>query len=543
MTQTAASTSTARAHAGGPDEFDVLAQRVRDHFASLALTQKPHLFVTDASGLFEAYLDAMADDQRKIHTCNACRRFIEDFGGMVFIDETTGATIPAFWPEEGVPAMYERAVAAMRAIVARARVTGVFVSDLKRWGTPVTGAWTHFGLTPPKAFVYDQRGKEETAFEVGALKREHYRMINTALAEFKLETVNTAVGLIKGEKLDRGEKVIGPATWFQRLHQARDAAPNQRLRDNQTWLAVAAAPPGFCNLRGGVLGTLLEDIDAGKAFADLKRRFDAKMDAENYQRSKALPSAGNVAQAERAIAIMGVTASLRRRAARLDEAKAIWTPTPAQPKKNAGGVFGHLETKGQKPAAAPMRIPATNITWVKFASTVLPDALRIEFHTVNREDSYAGLITAVDADAPPILQWDHEGERNPVSWYLYVDGSHPTRWALPANAWVEVDAVVPKPSQWSETRPCDHQGKGVILVLRGARDIGEPKVCLFPEILKSQFHKYRSTIEAYNKTERLEGPEDGTANGIMISAGGKGSYLVRVTTATGIAEYRIDRWD
>ena len=69
------------------------------------------------------------------------------------------------------------------------------------------------------------------------------------------------------------------------------------------------------------------------------------------------------------------------------------------------------------------------MTWDKFQRTVLPSAERIEFLAPSH-GSYTALVTAANAEAPPILQWDRDGARNPVSWYFWNGGSSASQFGL-----------------------------------------------------------------------------------------------------------------
>ncbi len=79
-----------------------------------------------------------------------------------------------------------------------------------------------------------------------------------------------------------------------------------------------------------MIGTLLEDLTAGLPFAQIKAKFDAKMDALNYQRPAAAPAAGNIARAEKIIAKLKTEGSLDRRFARLDEIQKLWVPASSK---------------------------------------------------------------------------------------------------------------------------------------------------------------------------------------------------------------------
>lgn len=493
------------------------------------------LFKTDAAAeLWPAYLDAMPAEHRQYHTCSACRQFVERFGSLVTLG-TEGGMTPALWHEPDVPDFYKPAVAAMARRLSQAKVIGVFLSSDRVWGKPETGTWRHLAVTLPDAMVFQRATK--TALQAQAEKVEDFKTVMRALDEFTRPHLQLALTLLRREALYRSEKVLGQAEWLHDLHVAL-AAVRGSAKTHVVWRAVATAPAGFCHPRSSMIGTLLTDIAGGMDFSEVSRRFEAKMHPLRYQRPQAAPSAGAIAAAEKLVQQLGAAGSLARRFARLDEVQALWKPAPASSKPALRGVFDHLKPKGAVP---DLKVPAQTMTWDKFQRTVLPTAERIEFHAPPRSDSYTSLVTAVNADAPPILQWDNEARRNPVSWYFWHGGSAAEQFGLVAGKFHPVAAVTLKPSMWNGGH--EHQGLGVMFVIEGAKDSRVPTACLFPEILKAEFHAVRAVIEAYSKGAVMEGAEQASAAGVMLHKGGDWNARVRVTSNGQALEYRLDRWD
>jgi len=423
----------------------------------------------------------------------------------------------------------------MERAVRRARITGVFLSSDRRWGTPKTGEWSHLSLTPAQP-LYNR--VTLTAGQAMAERREDFKNVMRALSEFTLPQLETAVTLLKTDSLYRSEKILGAAVWLRDLHLAHAAVRGEAAR-NVVWRAVATAPAGFCHPRSSMIGTLLEDLAAGMSFEAVSKRFSEKMHPLAYQRPQAAPAAGTIAQAEKVVEQLKAAGSLARRFARLDEVRALWRPSPPKEATASQGVFGHLLPKND-PAQVSLSIPAQKITWEKFSRTMLPTAEEIDARTP-AYDHYVGLVTAVNADAPPILQWDQENARNPVSWYHWAGGASARQFGLIGGSWTPVDAVALKPSMWNGGY--EHQGRGVVFVLRGARETRNPNLCLFPEILKSDFHGIRSVIEAYSRKGELAGMNEPHAAGIMALGTSGASIRVRVKSAGTVLEYDIDRWD
>lgn len=492
------------------------------------------LFTTDAPGLWEAYLASFPESQRQFHNCCACRHFIERFGGLVTIAED-GSTASAVWLfTDEVPDEYRAGFRAMEKVVRKAKVTGVFLSSEPELGQSLTGNFRHMSV--PNPGVYKKRGLL-TAGQAAAEKREDHHNVMRALAEFTAPMVDQALTLLKTDSLYRSEKVMGPAQWLAELHAAIATAPGRK--SNVVWRAIAAAPAGFCHPRSSMVGTLLEDIAAGKDFAEVSRAFKAKMHPLLYQRPQAPPSAGNIAQAEKIFAELGIANALKRRFARLEEVETIWKPAH-EPKRENGGVFSHLKAK-DAPSNEPLITTPQNITWEKFARTVLPDAKALEL-LVPHHGNFCALLTAEDPEAPPILQWDLPERRNPFSWYVYHGGSSAAHWGI-SMGWTRVAAVALQPSAWFGG-DFPHHGGGALFVLPGARDSRADSVALFPETLKSELHQVRSTIEAYSRGAKPSGQEEASANGLVLSKGGGSDVTVRAVLANGTrVGYRIDRWD
>lgn len=505
-----------------------LLARFSRRFDDLVALRAP-LFTTDAADLWPVYLECFPTPTRKFHDCHACRSFIQHFGSLVVLEDGRART--AIWADDDVADAPEAmAFRAMRDVVDAARVNGVFLSPVALLGQAKTGVWRHLSVRLPKALLYT--GHALTAGQAMAEKREDHKTVARALGEFDVPLLEQAVALLQADALYRTEKVLGPAEWLLDLARATRDVKGAR-RDNLIWSAIATAPAGFCHPRSSMIGTLLEDLEAGLPFDDVAAKFKAKMHPLRYLRPQTAPAAGTIAQAEKLVEKLGIRSSFERRFARLDEVEKLWIPRSDAKRSPEGSVFGHLTPKG-KAAKQPLSVGATSITWEKFARTVLPTAESIEVN-VPAHGSFVGVATAVHADAPPILQWDRDDRRNPFSWYVYHGGSDASAWGL-SSGWRACPAVVLQPSMWHGEM--SHQGKRSLFVLAGQRDQRAPHACLFPETLKSELHGIRAVVEAHSKSSKLQGGDDASANGLDSM----GAH-VRVKRGSIVSEYRIDRWD
>lgn len=520
------------------DGYEDLLASIRDEFAKNVKNGDTPIFTTDASYLYELFLQYLPVNARQHYNCNACRTFVNQFGGLVCVNEKTGEQTPVMW-NTNVPDFFAEAVNNIRMRVKAAKITGVFVTKNRQLGTPHAGGWKHMAVDMPESTL--RITKFHTASQISAEKAEEYRLLCDAIKKYRVETVQTAVNLLRSDALYRSEKVLGVAEWFLGIHQA---IKGSRYADNILWYKASIAPVGFCHVSSSMIGTLLDDIEAGLDFNTVSRKFADKMNPLKYQRPQAAPAAGNVVQAEKVVERLGIEDSLKRRFARLEELETLWKPRPE--KKDTwkpSGIFANIETKiPHKKAIGGFEVPAGTMTWEKFQRMVLPTARKIEFLVPDKAMSYSAILTAADLSAPPILQWDTEEKRNPFSWYVYNGGSRPASWNLKPG-YVEVTGVVLQPNMW--TAGFEHHGKAVFFILKDAKDNNYRTSgnALFPENLKPELHEIRSTIEAYSKRAILGGALAASACGLRLQAGSSWNARFRVTSDVGTAIYTLDRWD
>lgn len=137
------------------DRYQEVLASIRSRFEALTsdAADPPRLFTTDVTQLYQLYLDALPSELRQICTCSACRKFTERHGGLVRV-ETSGKATPLLWDPDKAPPLYKGAISALAEAVAKAPITGVFLSSERVWGSPRTGEWEHFAVTPPEGLVH-----------------------------------------------------------------------------------------------------------------------------------------------------------------------------------------------------------------------------------------------------------------------------------------------------------------------------------------------------------------------------------------------------
>lgn len=534
----------------GYDQFEAAIRKRVSEFTG-------RLFTTDVDPevLWAAYLDGFPTDRRQHYNCHCCRRFIQRYGGLVQIGDQLGGLVSLLWNGVNPAPFFDKSVAALRGLISKAKVTGVFLWTETTWGTPQTGDWTHLSGCPAKMYHY--HSPVQTAEQVMAEKKQDFIILCNSLMDYNRDVVSQALRVLRADAIQRSEKALGVAEWFDGLHSRIESVKGPR-RANLIWAAVADAPPGFCHVRSTIISTLLDDIKQGMPFDRIAARWAEKVHPLQYQRPTAAPSSGAIEAAEKLVEKLGVARSFGRRFARLDEVLAtLWTPpTPATPAPSKpGGLFDHLKNGGAGAGPKAVTLPTTQITWVRFIRDVLPTAKSMDVLVPTRAGFY-GLTTAEDPEAPPIIQWDglpdfknpngdwvfHD--RNPVSWYFYSGGSPAHQWNLSPCGYAPVTAVFLPPHQWQQPAKFTHHARQVFFSIAGCWDQNGDKhgLALFPEILRAELRGIRSVIEAHSRKGGVRDPQLGTANGLLFYPKGPALNL-RVTDAGGTATYSLDRWE
>lgn len=532
-------------------DYKTLEGLVSSAFDSVDREDKEVIVTTDAAPgvLWDAYITNIPGHIRQTYTCSCCRRFIQNYGGLAVV-HSSFVRSPLFWSENPTKRTFYNAIRAMKDLVDKAKITGVFYSKEQFLGTPLTGAWTHLHTQNPQPFSHTLLSADQMA----AQKLEEYGMLGRAVAEFKIQHVQQAVELLTADALYRSEKAEAIATWFLKICKDFKNCADHVHRCNMLWREVALAPTGFCHIRSSILGTLLEDLTSGYSLDAVKRRWAEKLHPLQYQRPQAAPTKGAIDAAEKIFEKLQLAPALKRRYARLtDVLKFEWKPRTSPPTdQTANGLFGHLRPQEPKPNQTPSS--GGTMTWVRFREKVLGSAVRIQVKAPSH-GPYYGIVTAVDPDAPPLLQWDglEECARNPVSHYVYTTGSNAVTWGLKGGQLYDVAGIFREACHWQKEELFQNHAKSVYFAIPEARErsttnmFGRSRTCpaLFPETLRSELREVRSVIEAYNKSAVVTGVEEGNANGLRLqSDGGSGSIWLRVTSESGlITEYTLDRFE
>ena len=98
-----------------------------------ASSDKLFTAAADESKLWSLYIDNVPSELRQHYNCACCRRFIQTYGDLVVIDDD-GKTTSALWDTENIPEHMQASFAALKRVIEKSRIIGVFISDDKVLG-------------------------------------------------------------------------------------------------------------------------------------------------------------------------------------------------------------------------------------------------------------------------------------------------------------------------------------------------------------------------------------------------------------------------
>lgn len=554
-----------QAHISDDDNYHKYMQRLQARFES-NLQNADNIFRTSPANLAEEYVSNIPEDSRQHYNCNACRNFLRRFGNLVIVDDA-GKAKSAMWDAEDALSEHKAAVSKIKSLVEKSIITGVFYSSSEYLGEAFDGyneyggnkTYKHLNVQLPSEHVR-QYSPVKTDYQAESEVLQNFKNVQSVLfhtsntsdskekgqVNFNDSVYQKAIALIRTSlSLEVAQKHMGCLQFILDLRKKLDTKnhlTHRSVRKALVWKAVANAPKGFCHPRSNVTWKLLDDIDSGMDDSRAMNAFKRTISSDVYMRPQAPPSTGTVKRAEEIFEKMNLKESLPRRFARLEELQTYWKPKPEAVSGNSqtAGIFGHLETKENKGAKTNL-IEVSNsqpMTFVKFIKDILPTAEKIElFIPSGRKIPIAGILTAVNPEAPPILKWDHLDKRNSFSAYTHIEGSLPIQYGL-YEGYTPVSAIIEKPKHWfkqdsaTPILPC-------FIVLEKAKPFDDAHSALFPEILKDELHEVRSVIEAYSSRAKREGMEQATA--ICWDIRAADISKLRVTLGNTLTTYLVDR--
>jgi hypothetical protein len=386
------------------------------------LKKYPDLFVTgtDKDQLWSLYLDSFPPGTNEIFRkqrefdCSCCRQFIKSFGSVVAISESN--EIVSIWDFKVNDNKYQLVVDALSKYVKSFAVEDFFVTKQSILGTEKSRelmsdkhvhVWHHFSIRLPKALVLESFESVESI--MGSL-RDVRNVFKRSLEEISIDSIESVLDLIAQNSLYKGAEWKNVLDSFKKFHQDYSKL-DETKKDNYCWAKSTKVGVVVGKIRNHSIGVLLTDITKGVELNKAVERYEKIVAPANYKRPKAIFTARMVEQAQKTIAELGLSESLQRRFARIDDITVnnILFANRDSLKLMNEDVFSKLKMDVVKNSKHFDKVEEVNIE--TFVKEILPRVTDIQVYVENMHEPNFVSVIAPQVDSPTLFKWN-----NSFSW-------------------------------------------------------------------------------------------------------------------------------
>ena len=443
-------------------EFKNVKNALAENFSRISTTNS--LFETDIDKdyLWNLYLNSFPEGtnpiyrERRIYDCSACRQFIRNIGGAVYIDEDLN--IHSIFEFDTGSKTFQPVMDAMAIYVTSRPIVDIYFNDSSTVGIDknrellddgTVKTWDHFFVTlPPTMYnIHKTRISNEKA-----KIRDRKNVFKRSLDEISMDAIDTVLELIYSNTLYKGEEW---KTYLEVLRENKElymAVPEDK-KEVYAWKRAIKLNDAVGKIRNHSIGVLLTDISEGIDLDSAVRRYEAIVAPTNYKRPKAIYTKKMLEEAKQKITELGYLDSLPRRFATLDDITVnnILFSNKDAAKRISGDVFDDMI---EDIAVDPKKFSRVEeVSAEKFVNDVLPTAKSLEILLENRHaKNMVSLIAPVNKDAKSMFKWN-----NGFSWAYAGNITDSDIRENVKNAGGKVDGVLRFSIQWNEagTDNCD----------------------------------------------------------------------------------------
>lgn len=428
------------------------------HFNNVAKNYP--LFVSKVSGqvLSDEYLKGFPKGtdpihkERTEHDCNACKSFIKRYGNIVYIGPDN--KLVSIWEIPDLEYPYNVVCGHLANLNKKSSISNEFITDCPKCGTPsnmdISGdalkvvTWTHLSGVVPSSYVI----KKDLIDSVLSTKRTNQEVFKRSLEQISLNAAQTVLELIEQGSIYRGEESKSAIAQFIQVKQKYEKVDSA---DQDNWCWMNAGSTFISRIKNTAIGTLLVDITNDVDVDEAVRKFEGIMAPANYKRPTAVFTKSMIKAAEDKINELGLSDSLGRRHAHLEDISVndvIFVDRSIKKKLVGGSLFDELEKDVVESPKNFSKVEEISIG--DFLENVVPSASSIELMIENNhEPNFFNLIGPVDKTAPSLFKWP-----NNFSWAYNGDIADSMKQRVKA-AGGKVDGVLRFSIQWNEDNKTD----------------------------------------------------------------------------------------
>lgn len=446
-------------------EFKNTKTLLAENFARISANNTLFEVDIDKDHLWNLYLDSFPEGtnpiyrERRWYDCSACRQFIKNIGGTVYIDENY---IPhSIFEFDTHSETFQPVMDALADYVTSRPITDIYLNDSPTVGINqnrellddgTVQTWEHFFVRLPESMVVKRSPFTDSIGTKKGRARDRRNVFKRSLDEISMEALDTVLELISSNTLYKGEEWKGALRTFRTYKEAYDILPEEK-KPLYAWRTAQSAGDVIGKIRNHSIGVLLVDISEGMDLDAAVRRYENIVAPTNYKRPKAIYTKKMLESAKQDLSNLGYLDSLNRRFATLDDITVnnILFSNRDAAKRIGSDIFDEMMgdvAVDPKKFSRVEEVPAD-----KFVSDILPTAREVEVLLENRHASnMVSLIAPQNKDAKTMFKWD-----NAFSWAYSGNITDSLMRERVKNAGGKVDGDLRFSIQWNEdgTDNCD----------------------------------------------------------------------------------------
>lgn len=443
-------------------EFKNVRNLLAENFARISATNRFFETDIDKDYLWNLYLDSFPEGsnpiyrERRVYDCSACRQFIRNIGGAVYIDDDLN--LHSIFEFNTNSATFQPVMDALADYVISRPIVDIYLNDSSNVGINqnrellddgTVHTWEHFFVKLPSTMYNTHKDRIPTE---KAKIRDRKNVFKRSLDEISMDAIDTVLELISSNTLYKGEEWKNPLKMLKNF-KAIYSVTTDNKKDLYTWKTALTLSNTIGRIRNHSIGVLLTDISEGMDLDTAVRRYEKIVAPTNYKRPKAIYTKKMLEDAKKTIMELGYMDSLPRRFATLDDITVnnILFSNRDAAKRIGGDIFDDMMAEV---AIDPKKFSRVEeVSAEKFVNDILPTVKSVEALLENRHaQNMVSLIAPVNKGAKTMFKWN-----NGFSWAYTGNITDSDIRENVKSAGGKVDGVLRFSIQWNEdgTDNCD----------------------------------------------------------------------------------------
>lgn len=400
-------------------KFEINRNNMIEHFKEMMQTSNLFLVDIDKDEIYKKYLDSFPKEIKETyrtnpwHDCTVCRRFIQQYGNIIAIDENYNIISLFNFPTNDE---YAEVMKSMDEYITSLPIISTFYSSKNELGVKenfemmedgTVEKHSHFYLQIPDTYICDGKKIDKYKSDDKANKE----VLKGSLEKISIESVDTVIELIENNQLYRGDEWLNILRSFRTLLIQYNRTTNEE-REKFLWKTSKSRNVALNRIKNHSIGVLLKDLTKGKDLEYAVKKYENIVAPTNYKRPQPLFTQAMLDAAEEKITELGYLESIPRRFAKLSDISIndILYANRNVKKDLKDNIFKELSKDAVN---KPKKFDNVDeITINDFIEHILPTTIDIEVYFENKHcNNLVSLIAPINEDSKTMFKWD-----NNFSW-------------------------------------------------------------------------------------------------------------------------------